>query len=416
MHVDCDAFFASVEQALHPEFKGKPVITGAERGIVAAASYEAKAAGIKRGMRLGEVTRICPSAILLSSDYETYSLFSKRLFDILRRFTPTVEEYSIDEAFCDLTGIRRLHRTSYEEIGGHIQAYVVHELGITVSVGISLTKSLAKLCSKYKKPAGLTSVPGRHIDSFLERIALKDVWGFGPATTALLQKYGLKTAYDFIERPLSFAEKLMGKVGAEIWMELRGEYVYEVSIEEKQSYASISKAKTFTPASNDPNYVFAHALRNLESACIKARRYNLAARKLLLYLRTERFDTVGVEVNLNRATASVTDMTEVLKSLFVSIFKIGKRYRQTNVVLAELCDAGTMQMTLFEDPLRVLNSERLSHAIDEVNRDHGKHTVFMADGLHLDRHPNARKRLTERQETPLPGETRRKHLRLPILH
>ena len=171
-HVDADAFFASVEQALHPEFKGKPVITGAERGIVAAASYEAKALGVKRGVSLSEVTRICPECTLLPSDYETYSLFSKRMFSILRRFSPQVEEYSIDEAFVDITGTRRVHRTGYKEIGRMMMEAIERELGITVSVGVSLSKSLAKLCSKYRKPNGLTSVPGRNIHLLLSKTKL----------------------------------------------------------------------------------------------------------------------------------------------------------------------------------------------------------------------------------------------------
>ena len=123
-HVDADAFFASVEQAVHPELKGRPVITGAERGIVAAASYEAKARGVKRGVPLHQVKQVCPECVLLPSDYETYSLYSKRIFAILRRFTPVVEEYSIDEAFCDLTGLRRLYRTNYRGIAARMKEEV----------------------------------------------------------------------------------------------------------------------------------------------------------------------------------------------------------------------------------------------------------------------------------------------------
>ena len=107
LHLDADAFFASCEQAIHPELRGKPVITGKERGIVAAASYEAKARGVQRGVRLWDVKKLCPDAVILPSDYETYSLFSVRMFEILRRFSPDVEEYSIDEAFVDLTGLPR---------------------------------------------------------------------------------------------------------------------------------------------------------------------------------------------------------------------------------------------------------------------------------------------------------------------
>ena len=121
LHLDADAFFASCEQAIHPELRGRPVITGKERGIVAAASYEAKGRGVQRGMRLFEVKKVCPDAVILPSDYETYSLFSVRMFEILRRFSPDVEEYSIDEAFVDLTGLRRSYHGPYESIARKMQ-------------------------------------------------------------------------------------------------------------------------------------------------------------------------------------------------------------------------------------------------------------------------------------------------------
>ena len=184
LHVDADAFFASCEQAVHPELRGKPVITGKERGIVAAASYEAKARGVERGMRLFEVKKVCPDAVILPSDYETYSLFSVRMFDILRRFTPDVEEYSIDEAFADLTGLRRTFHGSYGVIAGQIQETMGKELGFTVSIGVSLSKVLAKIASKWKKPHGLTLIPGMDIHLYLQKLPIEKVWGIGPNTSA----------------------------------------------------------------------------------------------------------------------------------------------------------------------------------------------------------------------------------------
>lgn len=121
IHVDADAFFASCEQAVDPRLRGKPVVVGKKRGIVTAASYEAKAKGVKRGMRIFEAERVCPGVIVRESDYETYGLFSVRMFEILRRFSPEVEEYSIDEAFVDLTGLRRIFRSSYSNIAKKIQ-------------------------------------------------------------------------------------------------------------------------------------------------------------------------------------------------------------------------------------------------------------------------------------------------------
>src|SRR5512140_578528 len=171
MHLDADAFFASCEQAVRPELRGRPVICGKERGIVAAASYEAKTKGVSRGVRLSDVKKICPDAVILPSDYETYSLFSVRMFEILRRFSPDVEEYSIDEAFVDLTGLRRSFHGPYGMIAKKMQETIEMELGITVSVGVSLSKVLAKIGSKYNKPHGLTLIPGREIHIYLRKIA-----------------------------------------------------------------------------------------------------------------------------------------------------------------------------------------------------------------------------------------------------
>jgi DNA polymerase IV len=191
LHIDGDAFFTSVEQALHPDLRGKPLVTGRERGIIACASYEAKALGIKRGISLWDARKACPELVVLPSDYETYSLMSKRMFEIMRRFTPEVEEYSIDEGFADITGMRSYFRKSYPEIARELQQTIARELDLTVSIGLSLTKSLAKIASDFRKPAGLTIVPGKRIHEFLPRIKTSDVWGLGPNRVALLAKFGI---------------------------------------------------------------------------------------------------------------------------------------------------------------------------------------------------------------------------------
>ncbi len=415
-HVDADAFFASVEQAIHPEYKGRPVITGAERGIVAAASYEAKAAGISRGIPLYQVRKLCPDCVILPSDYETYSIYSKRIFSILRRFTPLVEEYSIDEAFCDLTGLRRLYRCDYRGIAARMQEQVACELDITVSVGVSLTKVLAKLCSRFRKPRGITAVAGRHVHLLLARTELPKVWGFGPNTVALLTKHGLRTALDFARQPEAFASRLMGKVGREMWAELRGECVHPVTDGEPSPQLSISKTKTFTPPSADRDHVWARALRNLESACIKARRHGLVPRRLLLHLRTQQFDHAGDEVRLDRPTAATTELVGPLSRLFAGIFRPGVLYRATGVVLAELVDPSPSQFLLFEDPERVMANEKLFEAVDAAAARFGKHALFLADGTLLTaQHAGERGGKAERRRDLLDGETERQHLRIPLL-
>src|SRR5262249_36473028 len=148
LHIDGDAFFASCEQAGNPKLKGKPVVTGKERGIAASMSYEAKARGVVRGMPIRDILKVCPEVVLLPSDYETYSLLSTRFYAIVRKFTSEVEEYSIDECFADITGYRRAYRASYEQIAARIKHELDTSLGFTFSVGLAPNKVLAKVGSK----------------------------------------------------------------------------------------------------------------------------------------------------------------------------------------------------------------------------------------------------------------------------
>src|SRR5262245_37736486 len=145
LHIDGDAFFASCEQSLEPKLKGRPVITGKERNIVASMSIEAKLRGVTRGMALQEVRKLCPDAVILPSDYETYSLLSKRFFDIVRRYTSLVEEYSIDECFAEITGLQRPHQMSYPKIANSIKDELERDLGTSFSVGLGPSKVLAKI-------------------------------------------------------------------------------------------------------------------------------------------------------------------------------------------------------------------------------------------------------------------------------
>lgn len=416
LHVDGDAFFAAVEQAAHPEFKGRPVVTGKERGIIACASYEAKALGIKRGIPLHAARAICPGLVILPSDYETYSLYSRRMFAIMRRYSPQVEEYSIDEGFADLTGLRRLFRAPYPAIARRLQETIRAELGITVSAGLSLTKSLAKLASKYRKPCGFTAVRGRHIHLFLQRTPLEKVWGFGPNTAHLLAKHGLRTAYDFVARPEEWAQRLLGKIGRDIWHELRGSPVHAVAAEARAPRASISKCKTFAPPSADRNFVRAALLRNLESAFIKLRRHRLAAGGLAVILRRRDFCDDGLEARLNRPTAATHEALPLARELFERLFRDGREYRATSVILGRLEDDRMEQPDLFEDRLRIEKMARASRAIDAINARFGKHAVSLGSALCL-RRPEK----TDRDERPwrkthlLPGETARRRLALPRL-
>ncbi len=419
LHIDADAFFASCEQAVNPELKGKPVITGKERGIVAAASYEAKAKGIKRGMRIFEVKKICPDAIILPSDYETYSLFSIRMFEILRRFSPDVEEYSIDEAFVDITGLRRLYHGSYEKIAYAIQETIERELDITVSVGCSISKVLSKIASKHKKPKGITFIPGKDIHLYTKDLPVENIWGIGPNTAALLQKLGIKTALEFAKKDENFIKKYLSKPYLEIWHELNGKSIYPVSREIKSSYHSISKAKTFTPPSNDETFIYAQLSKNLENACIKARRHNLAASRLIIFLRMQDFSHSAVEIKLNSPTSYPSILFNALKEGFKQIHSPEKFYRQTGVVLAGLMPEDKVQRTLFDDNVKIEKMSNIYSAVDSLAKKFGKHTVHHGCSLPTrlqSQHEGERGDVPQRKLNILKGENNRQRLGLPILN
>lgn len=418
LHLDADAFFASCEQVIHPELRGRPVITGKERGIVAAASYEAKARGISRGMSLYEVKKVCPDVVILPSDYETYSLFSLRMFEILRRFSPDVEEYSIDEAFVDLTGLRRTFHGSYGTIARKMQETIEAELGLTVSVGVSITKVLAKIASKHTKPRGLTIIPGRDIHRYLRDLPIGKVWGIGPNTTAFLQKFGVTTALQFARKDEAFIERHLSKPYQEIWHELNGRSVYRVTAESKSSYQSISKTKTFTPPSNDETFIFAQLAKNLENACMKARRYNLAATRLVIFLRTKEFRDTGIEVKVSRPTAYPSDLFGPLREAFTHVYRHDTWYRQTGVVLAGLVPETERQYTLFDDPSRIEKMSRIYRAVDALSHRFGKYTVCHAASLPTKiqaQHEGERGDVPHRVTHLFKGENKRQRLGVPLL-
>jgi DNA polymerase-4/DNA polymerase V len=419
LHLDADAFFASCEQAIHPELRGRPVITGKERGIVAAASYEAKARGVQRGVRLSEVKKICPDAVILPSDYETYSLFSVRMFEILRRFSPDVEEYSIDEAFVDLTGLRRSFHGPYELIAEKMQETIQRELGLSVSVGVSLSKVLAKVGSKHRKPHGITMIPGREIHLILEKLPVEKVWGIGPNTAAFLNKCGITTALEFARKDEAFVAKHLSKPYQEIWHELNGRSVYPVTTETKSSYQSISKAKTFTPASCDETFVFAQLAKNLENACIKARRYHLAAARVVVFLRKQDFTGSGVELKLSRPTAYPVELFELVREGFLQLYQAKALYRQTGVVLSGLIEEKSVQYSLFDDTTKIEKMARIYESIDRISEKFGKHTIQHAASLPTKlqaQHEGARGDVPVRRAILFKGENKRQRLRLPMLH
>jgi DNA polymerase-4/DNA polymerase V len=416
LHVDGDAFFTSVEQAIHPHMKGKPVVSGKERGIIACASYEAKALGIKRGISLWDARKICPDLVVLPSDYETYSIFSKRMFEIMRRYTPEVEEYSIDEGFADITGMDQVFRKSYEEIALDMQRTIEAELGLTVSIGLSLTKSLAKIASDFRKPNGLTAVRGKHIHLFLQRVPLADVWGFGPSTQERLRKLGLQTAYDFVRHTEKWAQRMLNKPGVERWHELRGTSLWPVKTAERPPQASLSKGKTFSAPSVDREFIYAKLMRNAESAFIKLRRYAQMTEELSVSLRNKDYQERGLCVRLTRSVNAVQEVAPFIQALFERLYVPGAEYRATTIVLNRLTSDRARQYDLFEDTVRAEKIREIANLTDRVNQRFGKHKLSTGTALLLPANSeNDRDEPTWRRTHLLSGETARQRIYIPRL-
>lgn len=417
-HIDADAFFASCEQAVNPALRGKPVVTGKERGIVSAASYEAKKYGIKRGVALWDVKKLCPHAIILPSNYETYSLFSKRMFDIIRQTSGEVEEYSIDEGFIDLTGLRRALRMSYVDMAKKMKKDIETGLGITVSVGLGPSKVLAKLGSGWNKPSGFTVMTHRTLQTFLEQALTQKICGIGFQTSQYLAKYGIKTAQDLTQKSATWVKSFLTKPHQEIWQELQGVSVYPVHTELKNTYASIGKTRTFTPPSKNHAFVFAQLSKNIENAFIKARRHHLAAKKMIVYLKSQDFRFFGNQALLSRPTSYPLDVLPLAEKLFHDLFQTQTLYRATGVVLCDLQTNTHIQRTLFEEPVRLEKLERLYGSIDQLAQKYGKHTVFVGTSFYAQtqsQHHQTRGDIPESQRLRQDQPHARKFLNIPFM-
>lgn len=417
LHIDGDAFFAACEQSRDPSLKGKPVITGKERGIAASLSYEAKALGVKRGMRLSEIKKICPDAILLPSDYETYSLLSQRFYAIVRRYTPDIEEYGIDECFADITGMRRPLRMSYPQIAEKIQTDLYKDLGFTFSVGLGPNKTIAKIGSKWKKPSRFTAIPGYLIHEFLKHMPTENVWGIGPQTSAYLKKVGIHTALEFARKSEEWVKSKFTKPIYETWQELNGKCVLPLDTVGRITYTSVQKVKTFTPPSGDRDFIFSQLSKNVENACIKLRRYKLAAAQGAFFLKLQNFRYVGLELKFSRATAIPSEIIKVIEAHFDEVYDSQCRYRATGIALFDLEGHTVNQLDLFNHVLKAMAMKKLYESVDKINERYGKHTVFLGTSFFAHDHPQHEKERgdqPERKQVFLKGENKRQRIGIPM--
>lgn len=417
VHVDMDSFFASVEQQRDPKLRGVPVCIGQERGIATAMSIEAKNAGVTRGMKLADIRKVCPECIILPSDYETFGLYSLRMFEIVRKYSLDVEEYSIDECFADITGMRRSLNMTYEEIINTIKDEIDTRMGTICSIGLAPTKTLAKVASKWKKPNGSTIISGKRAQYYLQHIPIGSVWGIGGKTEQFLKSKGVHTALDFAYRREEWVQEHMTKPHVETWFELRGKVMKQLETEPVDEYHNISKRKTFTPASNDKREVFARLCKNIENACRKARRYGLVSAHFSFSLKTQNFIHYGHELKLEYATNDPMTFIKYVEPLFSDIFSENLSYRTTAFSLHGLSE-NPGQLDLFGN--RIVEDKRIElyNVLDDVTAKYGKHTVRLGaseyavkNGDHAGNRGEPAWR--KKPENWLPGETARRRVNIP---
>ncbi len=306
---------------------------------------------------------------------------------------------------------------SYDQIAARIKQDLDMELGFTFSVGLAPNKVIAKIASKWQKPSGLTVIPGHSIHTFLKDLPVGKVWGIGPNTAALLEKQGLYTALQFARKSEVWVKKLLTKPFYNIWQEFNGRYVLPLMTEEKATYHSIQKWQTFTPPSCDRAVVFAYLSKNIENACIKARKYHLAARGALVSLKTQQFVVQGIEVKFSRATAFPQEIMQAIEPAFTQLFHPEEEYRATGIVLLRLEEDQMVQLDLFGEVFRAEKLSRVYQAVDHLREQFVKHTVFLGSSAlahKMGQHAGIRGDAPERTQRLFKGETKRQRLGIPM--
>ncbi len=373
-----DAFFASVEQRDHPEWRGKPVIVGAapdRRGVVAAASYEARVFGVRSAMPSREAGRRCPQGIFTPPRMARYAEVSRQVFALFRRFTPLVEPVSVDEAFLDVTGAQALFGDG-RRIAERIRAAIRAETGLTASVGVASNKFLAKLASDLNKPDGLTVVPREPdaIRAFLAPLPAGRLWGVGPRTEAALARAGWTTIGDLQRAaPDRLAAVLGARAAAELSALARGEDERPVETESEEK--SLSREHTFDTDVGDPAVVEACLCELADDVARRLRRLGKRAAVAHLKLRWAGFETHTHQRRLRPPCSDDFALRAAARALLAAR-KLDRPVRLIGFGVSGLETPGDEPPELFtlDDPRRD-RRERLSRTMDELRRRYGPDSV-----------------------------------------
>ena len=381
LHVDMNAFFVACEQLRHPELVGKAVIVGgsARRGVVAAASYEARQFGVRSAMASAQASRLCPHAVFLDGDHEYYGEISARVFEVFRQFTPLVEGLSLDEAFLDVTGAQRIFGDA-RTIAHAVREAVRSRIGLACSVGIATSKFIAKLATEFAKPRASRQriepgpgvfevVPGGEL-TFLHPLEVGMLWGVGPVTLEKLHGIGLKTVGDIADCQLRILQLAVGEGHARHLHDLsRG--IDDREVEPEREAKSIGSEETFGDDVIDRRELRTHLLRMSDNVARRCREGGLAAFTVTLKIRYGDFSNISrsrtVETPVDTGQAVIAVIDELMDDIDVPA-----GVRLAGVSLKNFGEPES-QLTLFDEPTQRLEEEwrMASHAVDRIREKFG---------------------------------------------
>ena len=374
LHVDLDAFFAAVEQRDRPELRGRPVIVGGggpgQRGVVSAASYEARKFGVHSAMPLRTAGRLCPQGVFLPVDGRRYQQASREVMAILRRFTPQVQPISIDEAFLDVTASRALFGDG-EAIAHRIRDAIRDEVGLTASVGVAATKLVAKVASDLRKPDGLVVVPPGDEAAFLAPLPISRLWGVGEKTAASLLDYGVRTIGDLAALDPGVLERRFGRHGAALVDRARGIDADPVATGEPAK--SIGHEHTFDVDTSDREVIERTILGMADGVAWRLRASGIRAATITLKLRDSGFNTITRQVSLENPA----DLTEPIYEAALALVRKelhGQRIRLVGVTASNFREREQLALFGASDPKR----HQAAEALDTIRRKYGDRAVTRA--------------------------------------
>lgn len=383
-HVDMDSFFTAIEVHDDPALRGKPVIVGADpkngrgRGVVSAASYEARRFGVHSAMPISQAYRLCPRGVFLLGRMNRYVELSDQVMAILRGFSPMIEQVSVDEAFLDLSGCRRLHGAP-REMGIKIKGAVRDRTGLTASVGIGPNKLVAKIASDLRKPDGLVVVAPGEVTGLLENLPIRRLWGVGPKTEGELFKLGLRTIGQLAAVSPGLLERRFGESGR--WLRDRANGRDDDPVCTGRKEKSLGREITFERDTGDRGLVMRTLLELCDDVAARLRRHGLRGRTITLKIRYQGFETHTFRSTVPSPTDNANEMYERANSLFERRDQPERKLRLIGVTVSNFDDR-TGPDDLFERCDAARRKRRIVDiTLDAIKAKFGQDAVVRAGTL-----------------------------------